>query len=273
MPHGPEVLAGKVALVTGGGRGIGRAIASVFARAGASVVIADVSEARGEATMRAIRDAGWRAVFVRTDLRHEPDIEAMVQCARDTFRRLDILVNNARPQLRPLPFAESLEEWDLAMDVLLKAPAWAAKYALPELRKAGAGSIVNILSISARFVSQQPMTYHVAKAGLWQLTRCLAYELGPHGIRVNAICPALVDLHDDDRTPLTADPVNRTIAEIAVPLGRPATAEEIAAATLFVCSAAAAYMTGHVLILDGGLTLGDQFHVARRAFWRASGGA
>jgi len=264
-------LAGKVAIITGAAQGIGRVIARVFAEESASVVIADIQEGPGQAAAQDIRDAGQHALFIKTDLRREKDIEAMIDSTTDNFGRLDIVINNARPQLPQVPFAESLEYWDLAMDVILKAPALIAKHALPRLLKSGGGSIVNIASVNAFFVtSYQSVAYHVAKAGLLQLTRYLAVESGPQNIRVNAICPGLVDLYDKDK-PLTADPVNKSVAELVVPLKRAASAAEIAEVALFLCTDAAAYITGHVLAVDGGEMLGDHFYVARKAFNRGRG--
>jgi len=261
-----NLFAGKVALVTGAAQGIGKAIAKALAREGASVVIADIQESAGEATARGICNAGLSARFVKTDLRRESDIEKVVSFASDSFGRLDILINNARPKLRQLPFAESMEEWDLAMEVFLKAPALTAKYALPLLAKSKSGCIVNIASVNAFFVaSHQPASYHAAKAGLLQLTRYLAFEFGEYNIRVNAVCPGLVDINDKGK-PLTADPVNKSVADIVVPLKRAASPEEIAELVLFLCTDAAAYITGQTLTLDGGETLGDHFHVARKAF-------
>lgn len=266
-----ERLKGKVALVTGAGQGIGRAIAKTFAGEAASVVIADIDESNGEAVAREIRDSGDAALYVKTDLRQETDIEKMVTLTSESFGRLDIVVNNARPKLSPLPFAESLEEWDLAMDVFLKAPALIAKYALPYLTNSGGGNIINIASVNAFFIApHQPVSYHVAKAGLVQLTRYLAVELGPHNIRVNSICPGLVDIQDRGQ-PLTADPVNRAVTEAIVPLGRATSPEEIAELAVFLCTDAAAYMTGQMLILDGGETLIDQFHAARKAYNQGRG--
>ena len=125
------------------------------------------------------------------------------------------------------------------------------------------GSIVNIGSTNAFFVSHQPLAYHVAKAGLIQLTRYLACEFGSDGIRVNCICPGLVDIYDNNK-PLTSDPANKAITELSVPLRRAAFAEEIAEAVLFLCSSA--YITGQVLTLDGGISLNDHFHLVRKAF-------
>ncbi len=265
MPEKSNRLNGQVAIITGAAQGIGKAIAEVFAREGANIVIADIQQA-GEKVAKGIRDAGRQALFVKTDLRKESDIIAMIETTVDSFKRLDIVVNNARPKLQRLPFAESLKEWDLAMDVLLKAPVLITKHAVPHMVESGGGSIVNIASVNAFFIaSHQSVAYHVAKAGLVQLTRYLAVEFGPHNIRVNAICPGLVDVYDKGK-PLTADPVNKAVADIVVPLKRASSPEEIAEVTLFLCTDAAAYITGHVLTVDGGETLGDHFHVARKAF-------
>lgn len=261
-------LEGKVALVTGAAQGIGRTIAKVFAEEKASVIISDIQKSTGEAAAQSIRDAGLQAVFMKADLCNERDIKVMIDFAVENFGNLDIVINNARPKLSNVPFVESFEEWDLAMDVLLKAPALIAKHALPQFLKSGSGIIINIASTNAIFISQQPVTYHVAKAGLLQLTRYLAYEFGSKGIRVNAICPSLVDLYD--KKPLTSDPVNKIVVDLAVPLKRVASAEEIAEAVLFLSTESSSYITGQVFTIDGGITLGDHFHVAKKAFNYAS---
>ena len=253
-----------MALITGAARGIGRVMARSFAEEGTAVVIADLEEAAGEAVTGEIRREGGQALFIKTDLRQEMDIRAMVEATVKAFTRLDVLINNARPRLQRLPFAESLEEWDLAMAVLLKAPVLAAKYAFPHLAASG-GSIINIGSTNAFFISHQPAAYHVAKAGLVQLTRYLAQEFGPQGVRVNCICPGLVDV-PDAKTPLTSDPVNKAVTELIVPLQRAASPEDIARAALFLSTTSSAYLTGQVLTIDGGVTAGDHFHAARRAF-------
>jgi NAD(P)-dependent dehydrogenase (short-subunit alcohol dehydrogenase family) len=264
MPEETNLPKGRVAIITGAAQGIGKAMAQVFAREGVAVAIADIQQA-GDKVASDLRDAGGRALFVRTDLRQESDITAMIEATVNRFGRLDIVINNARPKLQRLRFAESLVEWDFAMDVLLKAPALVAKHAVPQMLKCGGGSIVNIASSNAFFISDQPAAYHVAKAGLLHLTRYLAYELGSQGIRVNAICPALVDLYDDGK-PLTSDPVNRAVTELVVPLKRAASAEEVAKAAFFLCTDSAAYITGQVLAVDGGEMLGDNFEMSRKAF-------
>lgn len=259
-------LSGKVALVTGAARGIGRVIAKELAKAELRVIVTDIEAEAGKLVVEDILAVGHEAFFIKGDLRSEDAIKALLETSVEHFGQLDIVVSNARPKLRLLPFEESFSEWDLAMDVLLKAPALIAKYAVSHFRKAGGGNIINIGSTNAFLVSHQPVAYHVAKAGLVQLTRYLASEFGHQGIRVNTICPGLVDIYDDNK-PLTDNPVNKAIVEIAVPLKRAALAEEIAEAVLFLCSNSATYITGQTLILDGGITLNDHFHVAKNAFY------
>ena len=249
----------KVAVITGAAHGIGKLIANVMATAGADVVIVDYNEDLGIKTAQELQDEGKSVHFIRTDLRNEQNIQDMVKNAATHFGGVDIVINNARPHLTKYDFAECLEEWDLTMQVLLKAPALVSKCAIPYLANSEYGSIINISSTNASSISQQPATYHIAKAGLVQLTRYLAYNLGPQNIRVNAISPALVDLYDENR-PLTSNPEKRQITESIVPLRRAATGENIADLVVFLSSKAASYITGEVITIDGGYTLGDPFH-------------
>lgn len=256
-------LKGKIALITGGAQGIGREMATRFAREGATVIISDLQEKSGGDAVQSLRKEGLSAHFVQTDLRREKDIRQMVLAALRPNGQLDIVVNNARPKLRQGIFKETLKDWNLAMQVILKAPALIMKYATPYLSKSH-GAVVNIVSPNAFTVSHQSAAYHVAKAGLVQLTRYLAYEFGASGIRVNAVCPALVDM--TDRPSLTSNQNNKAITELIVPLKRAAHPADIAEAAIFLCSEPAAYITGEVLTVDGGVSLGDQFHVARSSF-------
>ncbi|MBX7136858.1 MAG: SDR family oxidoreductase [Oligoflexia bacterium] len=256
-------LQGKAAIVTGGGHGIGKVIAASLAECGASVAIADLSEEYGVKATEEINRQGHMAAYFPVDLRDGKSIAALSKAVGTHFGRIDILVNNARPKLAVAPFKESLAEWDLGLEVLLKAPALLSA-ACQELLAKNNGSIVNIVSVAAQFVSHQPAAYHVAKAGLVQLTRFLAVEFAPQKIRVNAVCPGLVDLFDENK-PLTANPLHRQTAEIVVPLKRAGTAAEIADCVTFLCADAASYITGQVLSCDGGETLQDHFHVVREA--------
>lgn len=256
---------GKVAIVTGGVQGIGRAIAETLAYCGATVVIADIQRKNGRKAAKLMRENGLKAVFVPVDLRKENDIKKIISTTMTRFGHIDILVNNARPRLQNLSFNDNFKEWDLAMDILLRAPALVIKYALPHLIKAKRSSIINVASTNAFLVSHQPLSYHVAKAGLTQLTRHIAFQFGHQGIRANVICPALVDLSDVDK-PLTSDGINNAVVKLVVPLNRAAVTSEIADTVAFLCADNAAYITGQVITIDGGLGLGEHFHIARKAF-------
>jgi len=256
----------KKVIVTGAGQGIGKAIAQRFLHSGASVVIADLHVGHSAGL---IKDFPKTAVFCKTDLSVEEKIKALMQFTQERFGGLDFIINNARPKIPKTEHASHssetlLDGWQIGMDVLLKAPALMAKHALKLLEKSSSPAIVNLVSTNAIFIAPQPMVYHVAKAGLIQMTRYLAYTLGSSNIRVNAVAPGIVDVPDSPK-PLTSVPVNKKTAEIAVPLQRAASVEEIASSVLFLCSEESTYITGQVLTVDGGITLGDQFHVVRKA--------
>ncbi len=265
IKKGSFSLGGKVVLITGAAQGIGRAIAEKFARNGAIVVVTDIQRLAGEKVVKVICRRGGKAFFIFADLSKENDIKELVNLIIKKFGRLDILVNNARPRLTVLPFEESLNEWDLSMDILLKAPVLLVKYAIPYLRKAKNAGIINISSTNAAYISHQPVTYHLAKAAILQFTRFLAFQFGNQGIRANAVCPGLVDL-TDVKKPLTSNNVNRKVVKLAVPLQRAASVEEIANVVLLLCTDTTSYITGQVINVDGGITLGEHFHVVRRAF-------
>jgi NAD(P)-dependent dehydrogenase (short-subunit alcohol dehydrogenase family) len=266
MNMGTQGLSGSVAFITGAAQGIGYAMAEELSRKGCVVVIADIQEEKGESAAAALRAKGVDSRYAKVDLRSAKEIQGAIEKTGSEFGRLDILINNARPRLRTGSLAETIDQWDLAMDVILKAPAVAAKCAFPML-KTTRGRIINILSTNAFFISHQPAAYHVAKAGLAHLTKYLACEYGPHGVTVNAICPALVT--SPDRPALTTDQLNREAMETAVPLRRAATAADIANALVFLCGVESSYMNGHVLTIDGGLSLVEQFHAAREGIRRA----
>jgi 3-oxoacyl-[acyl-carrier protein] reductase len=261
-----RALDGRAAIVTGAAQGIGLAIADMLAAAGASVIVADLQEATGEVAAERIRRTGAAASFVQADVSDDESIRELVMAAERAFGRLDILVNNAGPTRRErAPFMEQdLALWDATHALMPRGYMIAARYAADAMRRAGGGNIVNISSVLARSVAHEPCAYHVTKAAVEQLTRYLAVEFGPQGIRVNAVAPGIVDR--DNGRKLTDDPVNRKVAETVVPLRRAARADEIGRVVRFLCSDDASYLTGQVIVADGGLSLGEPFGGARRAY-------
>jgi NAD(P)-dependent dehydrogenase (short-subunit alcohol dehydrogenase family) len=251
-------LQDKVALITGGGSGIGRACAALFAREGARVVIADQDEAYlGEATRQLESESADFTVVVG-DVSAASDVERMVEATVQAYGRLDVLVNSAGITSRQLPDTASAEEvWDRVVDVNLKGTYLACWYAVPEMRRSGGGSIVNLASIMGlvgypvgRGGGFNP--YPASKGGVLQLTRNLAIDGAADGIRVNCICPGYVE--SNLTRVLTEDAAMRQGIEARHPMGRFARPEEIANAALFLASDESSFVTGAPLIVDGGYT-------------------
>jgi len=264
MDGGKNSLKDKVVIVTGAGQGIGRGIALHLAQSGMRVTIADSNEDGGNAVVGDIAAAEGQARFAPVELTDSRSIQDMIEQTARGWGRLDAIVNNARPMIPAAAFPESLRDWNIAFDVMVRAAAQMTAAAIPHFAAAGGGSVVNMSSTNAVRVSQQSLAYQVAKAALEHLTRCLAVELGPRRIRVNAVCPGLVDIPDRAKQ-LTADPLHRRLVEGLVPLGRAGTPDDAAQAVAWLCSNASAYVTGQILTLDGGLGLRDQFDVARKS--------
>jgi len=262
-------ITGRVVLITGAAGALGKVLSRRFGSAGASVLLSDFQVESGEAVAAELRDDGIRAEFFAADLNAERDIVNLIGACKDIFGSLDILVNNARPPLKYLSFPSSMLEWDLAMSVLLKAPALAVAAALPELERLKKGNVINISSTNAYQISHQPLGYHVAKAAIIQMTRHLAYELGPKGIRVNAICPGLIGFPEKMQS-TKASSRKTLITETVIPLGRAGNADEIADLAVFLSSDMSSYINGQAITVDGGMTLGCQYHSAMQVLDRST---
>lgn len=252
-------LKGKVALITGAAQGLGKVLAETFAGADACVLASDIQVDRGEEVVDAIRKSGKEASFVQADLSRAEERKSLIEETVGRFDALDIIVNNARVRMDKRPFPENMDSWDMANEVMLKAPADLVAQALPHLDKSSNASIINISSVAGRFISDQPIGYHLTKAGMDHLTRYLACSLGERSIRVNAICPGLVDFEDRPRNAKEAERRSEII-EATVPLGQATSALDTATLAVFMASDAAQAMTGQIVTVDGGMTLGDQFY-------------
>jgi NAD(P)-dependent dehydrogenase (short-subunit alcohol dehydrogenase family) len=251
------VVEGKVAIVTGAAEGMGEATVRLFAEAGAKVLAADVNVAAGEATVQRIADAGGTASFFRADVSNAADVEAMVQAAVERYGRLDCAVNNAgvSPDNEPLSnLSES--EWDRVIGVNLKGVALCLKYELRQLLAQGdGGAIVNIASVSGFRPQPNNAAYNASKHGVIGLTKTASLEAAPRGVRVNAVAPGGIDTPMIQRafaaTGWTEADFAPAISLIENRLGRP---DEVAQASLWLCSDLASYVTGVTLPVDAGYT-------------------
>ena len=243
----------KVALITGGSAGIGRATALAFAREGARVVIADVDVEGGEGTARLVRTAGGEALFVPTDVSRTTDVRTLVERTVATYGRLDYACNNAGIEGTQAPTADYPEEiWNRVININLTGVWLCMKYEIPQMLTQGGGVIVNMASILGTVGFPNAAAYVAAKHGLIGLTRTAAIEYAPRGIRVNAVCPAFIATPMLDRAGLLTNPeVYATLVNLH-PIKRLGKPEEVAEAVIWLCSDAASFVTGHALLVDGG---------------------
>ncbi|MFF3025197.1 SDR family NAD(P)-dependent oxidoreductase [Gottfriedia sp. NPDC057948] len=244
-------LKDKVAVITGGGSGIGRATAIRFAKEGAKIVIADINEVTGEETLSEINEQNQEAIFVKTNVAESKSIQNLMKRAVEHFGRIDILFNNAgigNSEVRSVDLAE--EEWDQVIDINLKSVFLGIKYAISELKKSGNGVIINTASLLGLKGRKYVSAYNASKGGVVLLTQNAALEYGKYNIRVNAIAPGIIDTNiikewknDERKWPI----LSRANA-----LGRIGTPDEIASAALFLASDEASFVTGATLSVDGG---------------------
>lgn len=246
---------GKVALVTGGGTGIGRAAAIAFAREGAKVVIGNRNVQRGEEVVKAIREAGGAATFLRTDVTKAADIEALVNHAVKEYGGLDVAFNNAGIEGAMAPLAEQTEpDYQAVMDTNVKGVWLSMKYEIPQMLKRGGGAIVNCSSVAGVIGFPGIGIYSASKHAVVGLTKTAALEYSAQGIRVNAVNPAVIDTEMVDRLAVGINMKKDDMSALH-PIGRIGRVEEVADSVLWLCSKRSSFVTGHSLIIDGGYTI------------------
>ena len=249
-------LQGKVAIVTGGTSGIGRDASVLFAKAGAKVVVAGRREIEGQETIDLIRAAGGEAFFLKTDVSQTAQVQALVQKTVDKYGRLDVAFNNAGIEGNWIPIADQPEEdWDRTIDINVKGVWLCLKFEIQQmLKQGGGGAIVNMSSVAGFIGAAGAATYCASKHAVIGLTKSAAIETGPNGIRVNAICPGIIETPMGDR--IFGAPEVTKWALTFYPLGRFGKPMEVAEAVLFLCSDRASFMSGQTLVLDGGFLSG-----------------
>ena len=256
-------LSEKVAVVTGAASGIGRAGALLMAKEGAKVAVVDIDEKGGKETAESIKGAGGEAMFIKTDVTREAEVRQMVEQVISKYGRIDILYNNAggwQKELQDTVTEDTSEEWDRLITLNLKSTFLCSKYVIPEMIKAGRGSIINTSSNAGFMNSPRVAAYGAAKAGIIELTKSLCMDYGPAGIRANVVAPGEVvtpqwtatqDLVPTNEKEKVLDTMVRCI-----PLGHFARPEDVANVALFLASDESAYLSGVMIPIDGGATAG-----------------
>ena len=249
-------LTGKVALVTGGTSGIGRDTAVLFAKEGAKVVVTGRREAEGKETLGMMRAAGGDGLFLKGDVAKAAEVEMIVQKTVEKFGRLDVAFNNAGIEGAWIPIVEQSEEdWDRVIDINLKGTWLCLKYEIRQMvKQGGGGAIVNMSSVAGWIGSAGAGTYCASKHGVLALTKTAALENAKDGIRVNAVCPAVIETAMAERA--FSDPAVNKFVLSQHALGRFGKVREISDAVLWMCSERASFMTGQSLIMDGGFLAG-----------------
>jgi len=245
-------FADKIVLITGGAGGIGRAAAIAFARGGAKVAIADVMTSAGEETVAALARAGGQGRFFKADVTRAAEVEALIGSVVETYGRLDYAFNNAGIEIEAAPTADCEEEqWDRVVNINLKGVWLCMKYELRQMLAQGGGAIVNNASVAGLKGAPTMPAYAASKHGVVGLTKSAAIEYGKAGIRVNAVCPAVIRTEMYERA-VEREPKRKARTEKMHPIGRIGEADEVAQAVVWLCSDQSSFITGHALAVDGG---------------------
>lgn len=252
---GFERLKDRVAIVTGGARGIGEGCCELFAEEGAKIVLADIQDADGKAVAERIKSKGGEALFVHCDIGVESDIANLYKATIETFGTVDILVNNAGVELFKDALNTTTEEWEYVMSVDLRGVFLCSRYCLPTMLDKGKGAIVNISSVHAIQTIKGITAYAAAKGGVAAMTRNMALDYAPK-VRINTIFPGFIATTIWDRFVAAAEDPDKLVADVMAlqPMGRLGTSRDVAQAALFLASDEASWITGATLIVDGGLT-------------------
>jgi len=254
------LLSGRVAVITGGSRGIGRGIALKFADEGCTVILANIREEEAKKTLKEISGKGTDGIFVGCDVSDSSQVDNLINQVITQFGKVDILVNNAGISMPPKPISEiSEEEWDRVLAVNLKGVFLCCKAVVPHMKRNGYGKIINISSLAALSPGAPIIHYSASKAGVLGLTRDLALELAPFNIYVNAILPGLIatDMFDSMLPPfVNKDDFFAKAGKMVSPMQRVGTPDDVAGAALFLASDLSSYVTGDRILVGGGSPLG-----------------
>ncbi|HEX30414.1 TPA: 3-oxoacyl-[acyl-carrier-protein] reductase [Candidatus Poribacteria bacterium] len=246
------ILKDKVAIITGSARGIGKSIATLFARQGAKVVISDIADEIGEKTAQEIRELGGEAIYLHCDVSDPEDVERLIRSTVESFGRLDILVNNAGITRDSLLVRMRDEDWNRVISINLTGTFNCTRAAAKVMMRQRDGCIINIASVAGIMGNVGQVNYSASKAGVIGITKSAARELAGRGVRVNAIAPGFIMTEMTAKLP---EAERERILEM-VPLGKPGTPEDVANVALFLASDAARYITGQVIRVDGGMVMG-----------------
>ncbi len=244
----------RTALVTGAGSGIGRSSALAFAQEGANVMVSDIDVRGGEETVNLISQSGGKVQFFKCDVSQSTQVEKLIERTIHTFGRLDYAVNNAGVSMRPASTVKIDElEWDRVININLKSVWLCMKYQIPQMQKVDGGVIINISSLAGIRGKEGTLAYTASKHGVIGMTKTAALEYAKEGIRINAICPGLTESGMTAGLSEHHELANQLIAQI--PMGRMGKSKNIADAVVWLCSDHASFITGHVLVVDGGQTV------------------